>query len=230
MGEVISKNAAAEAIEADVEQTAEQAKARGGKWQALAEERLSNPLRLFQLLKDRIGEAAEQARPMGAQLDAQDDHADGLVGHISDEIWNKIGRPAFDPTYDVVFPNGIGYYTGGPDAEQPDRMELLAELLEMNIIGRIPPDEMKVYAQQVRDEAAAYRKLLAQVTVPRTRLQLLERARVALAHAAQMELVNLKRLYRTAGFSEAEIHSVIPDRPRRRVSAAVPPAPPPAAS
>jgi hypothetical protein len=58
-------------------------------------------------------------------------------------VWNEIGRPAFDPTYDVVFPSGITYCTGGPNADQPDRMELLAQLLEMNIITRLSEGDAK---------------------------------------------------------------------------------------
>jgi hypothetical protein len=36
--------------------------------------------------------------------------------------------------------------------------------------------------------------------------------RSSVARVAQSELSNLKRLYKANGFSEAEIHAVIPDR------------------
>ncbi len=39
------------------------------------------------------------------------------------------------------------------------------------------------------------------------------RVRMALGKVVQAELTNLKRLYKAEGFSEAEIHVVIPDRP-----------------
>jgi hypothetical protein len=149
---------------------------------------------------------------------------------ISDEVWNAIDRPAFDPTYDVVFPNGISYYTGGPDAEQPDRMDLLAQLLEMNVIKRLTPEQCKAFARRIRDEAAAYRKVLGQLAGPRARVQMFERATTALAQSAQMALAQLKRLYRAEGFSEAEIHTVIPDRPRKKSSSATPPSPAPTPS
>jgi hypothetical protein len=41
----------------------------------------------------------------------------------------------------------------------------------------------------------------------------LERVRTALGRVAQAELVNLKRMYKVDGMSEAEIHTIIPDRP-----------------
>ena len=44
------------------------------------------------------------------------------------------------------------------------------------------------------------------------RVTLLQREKTALGRAAQMELAHLKRLYKSEGFSEADIHSVIPDR------------------
>jgi hypothetical protein len=225
MGEVISKNAAVDDIMADVAMTYARAKARGGKWLEHADRMLGNSLNLAESLVGRRRAALDEMLPLAAALDAQDEHADRFIGQISDEVWNLLGRPAFDPTYDVVFPNGINYYTGGPDDEQPDRMELLAELLEMNVISRISADQARAFAQRVRDEEAAYRKVLDQTAIPRARLQLLDRAKIALVQSAQIALAHLKRLYRAEGFSEAEIHTVIPDRPRKRASTLPPPAP-----
>jgi hypothetical protein len=229
MGEVISKNAASDEILTDVATTYARAQARGGKWIELANKLIVNALKLQETLESKRRGTEEELRPLNAALDAQDEHADRLIGQISDEVWNLIGRPAFDATYDVVFPNGINYYTGGPNAEQPDRMELLAELLDMNVIARLTAEQSKAFAQRVRDEEAAYRKVLAQTAIPHARLQMLDRARTALARTAQISLAHLKRLYRAEGFSEAEIHGVIPDRPRKRSSAVTPPAPTPTA-
>jgi hypothetical protein len=57
-----------------------------------------------------------------------------------------------------------------------------------------------------------------------------DRATTALAQSSQMALSQLKRLYRAEGFSEAEIHTVIPDRPRKKPSSATPPSPAPTPS
>jgi len=66
---------------------------------------------------------------------------------------------------------------------------------------------------------------------PRARMQMFERAAVALAHSAQIALAHLKRLYRAEGFTEAEVHAVIPDHPRKKATASKPaPAPSPAAA
>jgi hypothetical protein len=42
----------------------------------------------------------------------------------------------------------------------------------------------------------------------------LGRVKTALARVAQMQLANLKRVYKAQGFSEADIHAVIPDHPK----------------
>jgi len=52
---------------------------------------------------------------------------------------------------------------------------------------------------------------------PQARVKLLERVRTALARGAQRELSRLKRIYQANDLSEADIHKVIPDRPRDSV-------------
>ena len=81
--------------------------------------------------------------------------------------------------------------------------------------------------KRVRDESAAYHKVVDSYAQPRIRLQQLQRAKTAIAHSAQMELAHLKRLYKAQGFSEAAIHSVIPDRPRPKKTVATQPSPTP---
>jgi hypothetical protein len=226
MGAVISKGAAAADVFADIATTSARAAARGGKWKDLADQRLGHIVSLIALVNGKLAAAQQELTPLQAKLDAQDEHADALIGKTSDDVWNQIGRPAFDPTFDVVFPGGIAYYTEGPDDEQPVRMDLLAELLEMGVISKLDTPTATSMAAAVRAEAAAYRKVVAEVAVPLGRVRLLERVRTALGKSAQMELVHLKRLYKTAGFSEAEIHGVIPDHPRARKSPTPPAAPP----
>ena len=50
------------------------------------------------------------------------------------------------------------------------------------------------------------------------RLQLLAQEKTALARAAQMALASLKRAYLNEGLTETEIHTVIPDHPRRKAA------------
>lgn len=220
MGDLVPKSAAAATIMADVETTLSRARARGGKWGELAEKMLGNAVRLSAMSAAERAKAESELRECQAAIEAQDDVADKLVAQLSDEVWNRIGRPSFDSTYDVVFPSGISYYTGGPDAEQPERMELLAQLLEMNIISRLPEEDAKAMAARVRAAVESYRKVLAPAAAPRARLKMFERASTAIAHSAQIALAHLKRLYLTEGFTEAEIHAVIPDHPRKKAATA----------
>ena len=68
---------------------------------------------------------------------------------------------------------------------------------------------------------------------PRAQLEMHSRMRIAAARNVQLGLVNYKRLLKIAGMSEAEIHSVIPDRPsaprKPPAPSPTPPTPPPAA-
>ena len=48
------------------------------------------------------------------------------------------------------------------------------------------------------------------------KVKVLGRVRTALAKVVHSDLSNLKRVYKVEGFSEAEIHAVIPDRPVKK--------------
>ena len=223
MGQVISSKAAADDIFADIKTTQVNAAARGGKWQELSDQRLTPVSAVVGNLLLRIAAAENDLLPLRAAVDAQDIHSDKFIGQLSDEIWNDIGRPAYDPTYDCVFPGGIAYYTGGADEEQPDRMDLLADLLEMNLISKLDPAKVTDMVQRLRAETETYRQTIAAFAKPSKRLQQTQRAKTAVAQCARMELAHLKRLYKAAGFSEADIHTVIPDHPRTKKAAAVQP-------
>ena len=81
------------------------------------------------------------------------------------------------------------------------------------IISKLSEDESKAFAVRVRELAQPLRQAVDAAATPRARVALLRREKMALARAAQMELAHVKRLYKTEGFSEADIHTVIPDRP-----------------
>lgn len=76
--------------------------------------------------------------------------------------------------------------------------------------------------------------LLAQAVeaqqAPESRVHQLEQVRKALARTAQTALQGLKRRYKAASLSEADIHTVIPDRPRPAASAKAVPGPAPTAT
>ena len=213
MGDVIRKSAAAVDIFADVRTTNRNAQARGGQWKQFADEHLKSVLSILDLV-DKNLQAAELAYgPLRAALDAADEHADGLLGRTSDAIWNEVGRPAHDPIYTLLFPGGVTYYVDGPDDEQPLRMELLAQLLEAELHPRLEPAKAKAFAADLKTEAAAYAAAVQAAAGPRAKVEMWRRMRSAVARNAQINLAHLKRRYKIAGFSEAEIHTVIPDRP-----------------
>lgn len=220
MGEVIRKDAAAADILADANTTMTRAVARGGGWQSAAEGRLGPVITLAGSVDARRKAAAEEYAPVSARLDAQNDLADKLVGRISDDIWNLLGRPGNDPALEILFPGGVSYYTDGDVTEQPARMQLLAELLESGIHPRLEPARAHAFAAELRTSAATLQGHVDASLPIRLRLQLTEKMHFATARAAHAALVNLKRSWKSDGQSEAEIHTVIPDRPGARKAAA----------
>src|SRR5690606_149496 len=130
MGEVIRRNAAALDILADCRTTMTNARARGGEWQAAAEARLGPGLTVAAGVEGRLTEARVAAAPAEAAVKVENEACDKLLGRISDDTWNIVGRPRSDPALDVLFPGGIAYYADGPVEAQPIRMNLLADLLE----------------------------------------------------------------------------------------------------
>ncbi|MBI5482130.1 MAG: hypothetical protein HY906_24960 [Deltaproteobacteria bacterium] len=223
---MIRRDAAAEDIFADAATTHTNAQARGGAWQQLADERLKVALEVSEVVKARRLEAQRALPPLMAAIETQDIGADRLLGRTGDDLWNALGRPSSDPVLSVIFPGGISYYTEGPDVEQPDRMELLAELLESIHLPKLDPARAQGAAQEVRAAAQPYRAAVEAARIPRARVKLLDRVLSAVARATQIELAQLKRLYKAQGFSEAEIHTVIPDRPApvKKPPAPLPPA------
>jgi hypothetical protein len=227
MGEVISRRAAADDIFADVGTTLTRAQARGGKWQALAADSLGDTMKLVEATRARRAAAQAEATVKRAALEAEDDRADRLLARVSDEIWNAVGRPAADPALSVLFPGGFAYYADGMDDEQPHRMELLASLLESKLHPKLSAEAAQAFAAEIRQEAAALRAVHEPATAARAQVDLQERVWLSLARTAQMTLANLKRRLKAEGFSEAEIHQVIPDRPKPVAAPAAAPAPAP---
>lgn len=214
MGDVIRPNAAADTIFSHVRTTHANATARGGKWQEHSDKRLGPAIKLANLVDTRYQAAQAALLPLVAQLHAFDGGADNLIGHSFDDLWNIIGRPAQDPALSLIFPGGISIYTDGPDEEQPYRMQLLAELLLLGLHPLIPPDTAKQHADKIAATAREYEALADKKAAAERTRDMLGRIRTAVARSSQRELAALKRLYKAEGFSEAEIHTVIPDAGR----------------
>lgn len=228
MGEVIRKGSAADDVIADVRATLTHARAKGGVWKSAAEEKLGPVEKLIELVEARLKEAEAALAPLNAAVDAEDHDADHLLGAVSDDIWNKVGRPAQDPVLSIMFPGGISYYTEGPNDEQPDRMDLLAEFLDSGLHPRLDDKHGKAHAKTVRESSERYRKKVDARKKPAARLKLLGAMKTSIARYGQVELANLKRRYKSENLSESDIHMVIPDRTRPTATKPVPVPPDPA--
>lgn len=231
MGEVIRKNAAAADILADARDATTRATARGGTWQTLAAQALAGPLKLADQVESRLATARATVAPLVAIQASEKIRVDGIIGRISDQIWNDIGRPAHDAYFELMFPGGIAFYTEASDSEHPVRMELLADLIETGLHPSLDLKNAKSYATELRAAGADFESAIEAARKPRAQLAMYERMQSAAALNCQMGLVNYKRLLKSAGMSEAEIHTVIRDRPTKKPAAAAPaPAPTPASA
>ena len=216
MGEVIRRDAAASDILTDCRITMTNAAARGGDWQAQAEERLGPELRLADGVEARLTQARAEAAPAEAAVKVENEGCDKLLGRVSDDIWNIVGRPRNDPALDVLFPGGIAYYAEGPVEEQPIRMTLLADLLEGGIHPKLSAERAAEFATEIRQAAARLEERVDAARPLTARVRLAEKMLGAIARAAHVALTRLKAQWKADGRTEAEIHSVIPDRPSRR--------------
>ena len=225
MGVLINKKAAVTDIVADCRSTLTAAKARGGQLETLAKQYLEGPLGMFELVMQRLQAVETQLAPLQAFKVAKDEESDALIGRISDEIWNDIGRPAHDPAFSLLFPDGVSFYADSPDAEQPIRMELLAELLEAGLHPKLDSKKAKAQGKQLRDSAKTLRAAVDQTQTPRAQLLMLSKAKTALGRNLQMALVNLKRHFKATGIPDPQIHSIIPDRTRAATRPAPVPSP-----
>ncbi|MGK3988735.1 hypothetical protein [Sorangium sp. So ce136] len=219
MGEVIRKDAPADDIIGDVRATLHSASAKGGSLRELAEQRLVPVLTLFDGVEAQRNAARSEAEPLLAKVEAESARADDALGKVADDVWNAVGRPSADPALSILFPGGVAYFADHEDGDitgQPDRLEVLAQLLGSGIHPKLSLDKAQAAAAEVKSAAAALRSTVEATRLPLERLSVLDRIRAAVAKSAHIELVHLKRLYKAAGFSEAEIHGVIPDRGRAR--------------
>jgi hypothetical protein len=92
-------------------------------------------------------------------------------------------------------------------------MVLLAELLESNLHPKLAATAT-ARAAEIRAAATSLEAALDAARKPRAKVRLFERVLTSIARTAHIELAKLKRYWKSEGLSEADIHAVIPDRPR----------------
>jgi hypothetical protein len=224
MGETIRKTAARDDIFHDVKTTLVNATARGGVPATLADQRLSPVIKIIDNIKAQQEAAKAHAAPLLAALAVADSRADKVIGKVSDDVWNDVGRPASDAALDLLFPGGNAFYVDGDVTEQPDRMDLLVELLRANVHPKLSPEVAKASIDAISAESVVLRAAVESARPARAKLQLLDRVLTAVTRSAAIELGQLKRLLKANGFSEADAHTMIPDRssPPAKKEAATP--------
>lgn len=216
MGEVITKQAAVEDIAADLDTTLVNAAARGGMWAKFAEEMVRPSVDLLAEIELEVTATSAAVTRLTQDVEVRDDEADALLAAGYDEIYNLAGRPGNDVILSLLYPGGSSAYTGAATAEQPVHMNMLARLLERRLHPAIPADRALAMAAEVRVAARRLREAVQALAGPAAELAMLTTMRSVLARAGQVQLVRLKRTWKGQGASEADIHQVIPDRPRPR--------------
>ena len=212
MGETIRKTAARDDILQDVKQTHINAAARGGLAADLANQRLLPVLAILASITSQQETAQAIAAPLLAALTVADARADRTIGKASDDIWNDVGRPASDAALDLLFPGGNAFYVDGDVTEQPDRMDLLVELINANVHPRLSLPVAQACTAAISAESALLRAAVESARPARAKLQLFDRVLTAVARSAAIEIGHFKRLLKANGFTEAEVHAIIPDR------------------
>ena len=233
MGNVISSRAAAANIEADVHESYLKAVAKGGKWQELAADQLAPTVLFVDTVGLQASDARKVALPLTLAQEAAQERANKVIGKVADDVWNAVGRPGHDPALDILFPGGTSFYVDGDVARQPGRIALLIELLKADLHPKLPATVAQACVDMLKTEADTLQQAVQAAEGPRTKVILMDRVRQAVARSAALQLAAFKRMLKAAGFTEAEIHTVIPDRgrpaPAKKPAAAALPALPPAA-
>lgn len=214
MGRTVRADASKETKIADARSASTGAAARGGAWQSLATERLGPILTLYDGVEADLKEAEEEAATLIATRDVERGRARDLVGRVHDQLWNDLGRPGNDPAFALIFPGGIGYYVECDIASQPKRMQLLAKLLTSKLHPLIDDARGQAAANEIRAGATALRQAVDAAEAATLEVELHDQVGHAISRSAAMALARLKKLYKVEGFSEADIHEVIPSRPR----------------
>lgn len=231
MGEVIRSNAAVKDILKDTREAQGAAAAKKGVALTLAATHLAPVLAMIDAIEADQNTADTALGPLSAALSAANDDADMEIRHVYDDVWNEIGRPQQDQYLSLFFPGGTSYYTDGDTPGQPERMEILAKLFDKKLHPKLTAEQCTAFAARIRDAATPLKAAIDAAAGPAATTAQLDRVHTALARVAQFELTNFKRALKIAGFTETQIHDIIPDRPAAKKAAKkadpeAPPAPP----
>ncbi|MEP7120380.1 MAG: hypothetical protein ABJE95_05710 [Byssovorax sp.] len=96
--------------------------------------------------------------------------------------------------------------------EQPGRMDLLVQLIAAKVRPKLSDAVAQASMATIAAESATLRAAVDAARPARAKLQLLDKVLSAVARSAGIELATFKRMLKANGFSEADTHTIIPDR------------------
>ncbi len=215
MGTVISASAAREDIVIDANKTLAAAAARGGNFATEAAERLGPLLTLYTAQETETKASSGAAGTARAQRAAANGVADDLVVEVADDLFEAGGRRRNDPFLALVLPGGARPIIGGAIESQPTRMRVAAKLLAKTQHPRIPKSTYDAAAERLNAGADALGAVIDQTRTPIAQADVSDEILTSLARLVRAELMSFKRSLIGQGFSETEVHTIIPDRPEK---------------
>ena len=213
MGTVVKRTARIEKINETVQMTMKVGLAYGGTVAEAATEHLAGPVAaILRELAQRTAamEAEETAR---VAMMAQIERADRTIAGIRDAIWNALGRPRHSLILDYVFPDGITTYTNAAPQDRPAALEVLHSRLQSVTAPVLTKEQRNDWASQIQDlrdkvgpVVATHHPLAVKADIADATYRSVVRAGLAGVHAFKHALMIL-------GFTESQIHDIIPDVP-----------------
>jgi hypothetical protein len=188
------------------------ARGRGERWKAHVEEHLGGIEGLLDKLEAGRAAVKERIGQFQAEMAEQSRQADVFIEEMADDIWDRLGRPTNDPLYQVLFfPVEGQLLKEAPSEEQPDRMDLLADMIEAGVYAPLDTEGAKEFASEIRKRSSAYYIVADNLRRLWRKLKILDALEELIARTGHVQHSNLRRRLREAGFGEAEIREVVPD-------------------
>lgn len=213
MGTVIGADAARDDIVSDTKKAVAAAQAKGGETASSASERLGPVIGLYEAQFAEAKANADKAVAARARRSEANRAADEVVVEVADDLFEAGGRRRNDPYLALVIPGGASPITDVAVDLQPIRMRVTARLLKSAKHPRIPQATLESAGQRLDDAAAALDQALIATRDDLVNDDVSDKVLTTLARVMRTELVALKRQWIGAGWSESEVHEIIPDRP-----------------
>jgi hypothetical protein len=214
MGRIISNNAGIEEKLRDVEVTLVRCRERGGVWEKQGTAFLGDVVVLAERSLADLDKSDDARTRLVAARDLALSTAHRVVGRVYDDLWNDLERPAVDPFLAILFPGGADCVDEEKIEDRADTMDAIATTLATVGHPRLPKERTTAAADTIRAEAARLREAIGTANKAVAVWTVHRKVRRALGLVGQAQLSSLKLALRSLRFREAQIHEVIPDRPR----------------